>query len=297
MLQYVHEARLRSPAVDARWRHSPLTRSIESIDARLEHGRVHAGQPWQPGKDWFRFEQLEDASVAGGVIARIAKESEAPTEVAGTYAFRYAIHHPLMTAGYLVAKEGRVPVLRDNIALLNEEWLQQAAILAPRAIVLDGDELASAGCETVPDEDALSDALFAETARLIEPLIAAWSPKKLIARANAWGSALDALAYGFQFAGQHSIGLDRAWDKWRTAVRDRPFPVQRRPRRFEFDCDGDPDELLVRSGCCLWYTLPAAKADGDQDYCTSCYLQTDDRRRERMVAYRREQRAGLAEED
>jgi hypothetical protein len=272
---------------NALWRASSLQRSIESFGARLEYHRCHAGVSFHDRDGWFRFEQLQDREFGDRVIERIADEGEATFEVAGTYTFRYAIHLPLQLAGYLYAAERRVPVLRDNVALLNREWLQEGAILSPRAIVIEGDELSGrAECATAPDIAALTDALFDQTARLIEPLVDAWSPRRLIARANAWGSALDALASGFWFAGTHAIGRDNAWARWEAAIEGRTFPVRRRPRRLQFDCEGEPDEMIVRSGCCLWYTLPAAKKT--HSYCTSCYLISDERRIERMITYRRE---------
>jgi hypothetical protein len=267
-----------------------LRASLEGFNKGLPWYRLHLGRPPDDGSPWFPFQDLLSPGFAGRVIKRVAELEDATYLVAGTYTFRYAIQIPLSLAGYLFAAGNRVPALRNNLLLADKDWLNECCLLSPALTVAEGDELTTeAGVTAVQSETELVDALFHETERLINPLLDAWVPRKLVARANAWASALDALAYGFQMAGRQAIGLDEAWNKWDAAIRGREFPVRRRPRRFQFKCDGEADELLVRSGCCLWYTLPAAKEEG-QNYCTSCYLESDGRRREKMIAYKRKQK-------
>jgi hypothetical protein len=270
--------------------------SLATFNQGLEQSRLHLGGPPHDGAPWFFFEDLLSPQFADRVIKRVAEWSDATHLVAGTYTFRYAIQIPLSLAGYLFAMDNRVPVLRHNIMLVNRDWLNEAALLSPEVTVLQGDELSGeAGIPVIDAESQLADRLFHETERLLEPLLEVWAPRKLVARANAWGSALDALACGFQMAGRDRVGLDEAWNAWNAAIKGRTFPVRRRPRRLQFECDGAPDEVLVRSGCCLWYTLPESKQGGVQEYCTSCYLSSDESRTERIAAYRRECRAQASE--
>jgi hypothetical protein len=273
-----------------------VTASLARFNHNLEQSRLHLGGPPHDGAPWFSFEDLLSPQFADRVIRRVAEWSDATHLVASTYTFRYAIQIPLSMAGYLFAMDKRVPTLRHNIMLVNKEWLNEAALLSPRMTVLQGDKLSGeAGIQVVEAESQLADALFHETDRLIEPLLEVWAPCKLVARANAWGSALDALAYGFQMAGRDRIGLDEAWNAWNAAIEGRTFPVRRRPRRLQFECEGTPNEILVRSGCCFWYMLPESRKGGLQEYCSSCYLRSDKSRIERMVAYWRECRAQASE--
>lgn len=246
---------------------------FETFNTLAEGVHVGTGLPLPQDGGWFRFEQLADTDFGGQVIRRIAGQTGATDQAAGTYTLRYALYAPLMLAGYLYAREQRVPVLRSNVLVANRDWLNSIHLLSPAA-----------------SETSLADSLFDEVTGFVAALIDAWSAENWVAKPNAWATAVDSLAYGFQMAGRHAVGLDAAWAKWEAAVAGRVFPVRRRPRRFIFTCDGEQDELLVRSGCCLWFTQPSAKSSAAH-YCTSCYIEEDERRLEQILAYKRKQKA------
>jgi hypothetical protein len=269
------------------WTTSPLTASLERFGQRNEHAEIVRGQPEPRETPWFGVAEFAATPIADQVISRIAEKYEATVGVAGTYIFRCSLSVPLGLAGYLFASERRVPVLGDNLLYNDCDWLNHIALLAPRAIVLAGDELAgAAGVETVADERSLQAALFQQAASLVDPLVTAWGPRKLVNRTNAWASALDYLAYGFQLAGRHELGLDAAWAEFQQVCAERSFPTRRRPQRFQYEVDGEADEMVVRAGCCLWYMLPQMR-NSEHRYCTSCYLESDESRLEKLTAWKR----------
>jgi hypothetical protein len=180
----------------------------------------------------------------------------------------------MLLAGYLFAGRRQVIRLRDRLLLADRDWLSQAVLLSAEALNEPGDT-----------NSRLADRLFTEVDRLVKPVIESWATHRLLARANAWASVLDGLAGGFELYGKHTGSPDASWSGWEEAIAGRSFPVKRRPRRFEFICTGSREQVLVRSGCCLWFTLPAAQG-GSQRYCLSCCLEKDDRRLQRAVADR-----------
>jgi hypothetical protein len=272
-------------AQTARWEDAPLRPAVERFAAAHAWADVGCGAPGNEDR-WFHYEDLYDQAFADRVLARMQQEYAATPLVAGTYTFRAAHYLPLGLAGFLFALEQRVPRLQGNVALLDRQFLRGLRLLAPRAIVLESDPAAGTpGFETVPNLEALTDALFAEVGRLAGPLLAAFQARKLVAPANAWGILIDSLAEGFLAAGRTMIGLDAAWDLWRRASDGRPFPLRRRPRRLSFAVDGRPEEIMVRSHCCLYYSLPQAK-EGAHRYCLSCYLETDENRIQRLAERR-----------
>jgi hypothetical protein len=272
-------------AQTARWVDSPLRPAVERFAAAHAWADVGCGDPGNEDR-WFRYEALCEPAFADRVLARMEQEYATTALVAGTYTFRAAHYLPLGLAGFLFASSYRIPRLQGNIALLDRQFLRGFRLLAPQAIVLEGDPAAGRpGFETVPNLEALTDALFAEVARLAEPLLAAFQARKLVAPANAWGILIDSLAEGFLAAGRAQIGLDTAWELWHRAIAGRPFPTRRRPRRLPFEVDGGPNDIMVRSHCCLYYTLPQAK-EGAHRYCLSCYLETDENRIQRLAERR-----------
>jgi hypothetical protein len=280
-----------SPASDRAalsWQGSPLAVSVGWVARLMPMVSVHLGEPVSSDEtDWFALERLAEPELGDRVIARVAERTEAPFALGAVYSFRYALYTVLRIAGYLFAAEGRVPVLRGNVLIADRDWLNHIALLEPRAVVLEGDSLTGLpGIRAVTDEAALEDALFEETAALVEPLLAGFAPRKLVARATGWGAALDTLAYGFQLAGRGDLGLDAAWERWERTIAVREFGFRRRPRRFQYEVDGEQDELLVRSGCCLYFTSERAK-QAERRYCTSCYIETDERRLEILTEYKR----------
>ncbi len=272
------------------WNSSPLAASLDRMRVQLGYGTIVSGRPAAGDADWVTAAEFTQPAIADRPIERVMHKYDATRPVAGTYTFRAFLALPLELAGYLFAVERRVPVLDQNLLYNNRESLYHIALLEPRAIVLAGDELVGQpGIETVANETALQDALFQQVASLLEPVVAAWAPRKLVNRRNAWASALDYLAYGFQMAGKHTLGLDAAWAQF-NQVCTQDIPARRRPQRFQYEVDGEADEMVVRAGCCLWYMLPSMRT-AENHYCTSCYLETDEKRLQILTDYKRRQTA------
>lgn len=270
------------------WHDSPLAESVARAAALMPFITVTMGEP-EPDRavHWLAPARLGRAEHSAPIVVRIAELRQATPAVARTYTFRYAIAGALRLCGYLFAHEGRVPALAGNILVADRDALTDIAVLRPIATVLAGDPLAGRpGITTVMDQAALTDALFRETAVFVHPLLTAAGPHRLVARANGWATVLDFLAYGFQMAGRDGPGLDAAWLAWERTLTGRRFPTRRRPRRFTYTVDGNADELLVRAGCCLYFTLPQARTP-DQRYCTSCFIESDARRLDILTAHKR----------
>jgi hypothetical protein len=282
--------------------------SVERLLALTKWSSFRVGQPPADGPEtWLDYASFTDAaSVHSQVVASAGTgeyaEAHVPEKIVGNYLFREVISAPLGFTGYLWAREGRVPALAANTTVKAAEWLQDWRWIAPAGTVLAGDPLASqAGVSTVDAEAALDDVLWAEVANFSQPILDAFRARRYVAPANGWGSILDSVAYGVELAGASdgALGLDGAWSRWGAAVEGRTFPVRRRPRRLQYEWSpGNTDELLVRSGCCLWYMTPDAKDEnGVQDYCTSCYLKADAQRIEHLVLRKRREAAGEALDD
>ena len=278
------------------WNTSPLAASLEGVQAKLSYVTIVSGPPDATGTaaaDWVAATAFTQPAVADRPVERIMQKYEATRVVAGTYSFRALISLPIELMAYSYATKRRVLIIENNLFYNNRESLYHIALPEPRAFVLPGDVLAGVpGIITVADEAALQDALFQQIASLLEPTVAAWAPRKLIERRNAWASALDALAYGFQMAGQQVVGLDNAWAQFNELCQ-RDLPPRRRPLRFQYEVDGVADEMVVRAGCCLWYMLPQMRA-AENHYCTSCYLETDEKRLQILTDYKRSQAAAKA---
>lgn len=271
------------------WQGSALKEAMAEFNTLLAGADMGAGSPPVDAAGWFAFERLADESFGEQVIRRIAEYTRATGQAAGTYSLRYALYCPLALAGYLFARAQCVLRLHGNLMVDDRDWLNHIRWTAPSVTALAGSRFAGqGGGETIVGQGQLADALFHEAARLAGPLIDAWSERKWVSRANAWASAIDSLAYGVQLAGRQAGDLDASWVRWEAAVAGRIFPVRRRPRRFLFTCDGQRDELLIRSGCCLWFTQPAAQ-NSAMRYCTSCYIATDERRLEQILEAKRKQ--------
>ena len=241
-----------------------LELALETFHASLEGADVLIGPPPSSQQGWFRFEQLFDEAFGQQVIQRIAQETQAEGQAAGTYTLRYILYGPLALAGYLFAAHNVVPRLHNHLLVSDRDWLNHARWITPAT------------------QAPSADALFAELEDLVGPLIHSWAAQKWVARANAWACAIDSLAYGFQLAGKSTLDPDAAWTRWEEAVAGRVFAVRRRPRRFLFTINDQRDELLIRSGCCLWFTQVAAQSSPAR-YCPSCYLQSDERRLEQLT--------------
>lgn len=296
-----------TPAIVPAVEPPPLTwqGAIERLAPLNKWSSVAVGLPPEDDeRPWLDYADLASEATARRLtLAWTAGEyasSQAPETIVGNYLFRDLISTPLGLMGYLWARERRVPLLTRNAAVREHEWFQQWRWLRPAGVALVGDPIAAhANVSLVPDARALDDALFAEVTSFSAPILEAFRKHRYVAPANAWGSILDAVLTGVDIAGraEAGLGLDGAWAVWEQALEGRSFPVRRRPRRLAYEwAPGQCDEMAVRAGCCLWYMTPDAKDEnGDRDYCTSCYLKSDEVRIATMIEWKREEASGESE--
>jgi len=278
-----------------------LAAATERLLELVSWTSIRTGAPPSDGSRWITCADITNAESVQRIVKDRARGEEygrpgVPELVIGNYLFRDFVHAPLQLAGYLWARERRVPVLAGNVAVQDSGWIQHFRWLEPRAIVLPGDPLAGDDvAAVVADERSLDDALFDEVRRFAEPILEAFRVHRYVAPANAWGSILDSLGYGVQLAGRRDaeLGLDAAWERWDAAIEGRTFPARRRPRRLQYEwAPGCTEEALVRAGCCLWYMTEAAKKDdGTTDYCTTCYLKPDEERLGILIEWKRKEAA------
>lgn len=258
-----------------------LAPSLARLDSLIEWMSFAYGWPSDRDEGWFRIEDFLDPGIRSAVLEYLLAGHYAgdPREVVGNYLFRAVINYPLILAGYLFTSERRVPILGGNTLLHRTDYLDGLRLLETRAFVLPNDPLAGQpGIDVLPDEQALTEALFSEARRTCEPLIRSFRAERLVAPTNAWESVLDSLASGFEHAGRHDLGFDAAWRDWSHTVESCPFPGRHRPRRLQYEIQGESDECWIRAGCCLWYTTEKAKNDPVQRYCGSCRLMPDNER-------------------
>lgn len=256
--------------------------SIRQVD---EHARLATGEPPAGEGGWARFEGYALPGVQDLVFAREQARANGPIDtpltVRGTYLWQNLVGPAPRLAGYLFTTQRRVPVLRDNVRVRNIEWMQHQRIVRPQAVVLPDDPLAGTpGIEVAGDLDALTDRLWEEVAALVAPVLPSFRARRFVGTANGWGLLLDGLAGGVAFAGRidaPGVDADEAWARWEAALEARFLPTRHRPRRFEPGCEGgcQSGSMLVRAGCCLWFTTPRAARYEGQDYCHSCRLMPD----------------------
>lgn len=252
---------------------------------------------WTP-LEVFATPDIRDrmAQALGELEEHEDESGETPITVLGNYLFRELTFYPLFVAGCCFAADRRVLCLEGAFEFRTDQ-VGPARIRSARFAVLPDDPLAGEpGIELEPDEHALTERLHAEVRAVCDPLLASFREPRYVASANGWGSILDSLHDGFTTAGRIGLGLDEAWKRWDEAIAGRSFPVRRRPRRLPYKwAPGQHDEVSVRAGCCLWYVTDDSRKDGCQEYCSSCYLETDERRIQHLVEWKQQLPAGEVE--
>ncbi|MCC7366295.1 MAG: hypothetical protein IT303_18200 [Dehalococcoidia bacterium] len=131
------------------------------------------------------------------------------------------------------------------------------------------------------DDDARLEAVLGEAGAMAAPIIDALVLRKEIAAANAWAVLLDAFSSAAAVAATATGEAEAVWARWRRLLELCPYPAKRRPRRFEYDGDGERLEVTVRASCCLFFTSESAKASPDP-YCKLCYIESDANRVRRL---------------
>lgn len=262
---------------------TPLRAALDACGARGPFASVAWGRAEPDDGQWLDLDAFATDEGSAPAIRRHAPDS-AFAKLAGHWVFQNACGTALLAAGYLYAAQRRVPALRGNVLLHNTEWLQHLRFKQPRLWVLPDDSLCGApGVTTVANRQALTAALFAEIQRTYEPIVQAFRARRQVSIPNAWASVVDGLLQGFLLAGQSEIGLDAAWELWRSAIDSWDVGTRRWPRRLPFSEDGLEDEVVVRAACCLIYTVP--DSDGVKPpNCPNCPLDVGDAGRIRWMA-------------
>jgi hypothetical protein len=261
---------------------APLRAALDGCGARGPFASVVWGLPEPDDGQWLDLDALATEAGAAPAISRHPPEGDA-ARLTGHWVFQNASGTPLLAAGYLYAAQRRVPALQGNTLIHNSQWLQHLRLVHPRLWVLPDDPLSGViGVTVVADPAALTAALFAEVERTYEPIVQAFRARRQVSTANAWASVVDGLLQGFLLAGNAEIGLDTAWEMWRTTTSAWDVATRRWPRRLPFAEAGLEDEIVVRAACCLICTT--VDSDGvKQQHCPNCPIDIGDEGRIRWM--------------
>ena len=266
----------------------PLRNALAAVGVRGPFAAVSWGPPEPSAAQWLELDGSATEAGAAPGVHWFGLRDPSGKRVGYWVLQNLAATVPLV-ASYLYATQRRVPVLQGNALLENVRWLNHVRLVQPRFWVLPGDPLRGAdGITVVADEQALSSVLLAELERTYAPIIAAFRARRQVTSAHGWASVVDGLHKGFMLAGRAEIGLDGAWELWRTTTSTWGVATQRWPRRLQFVEDGRPDEMVVRATCCLIYTIPTAAGE-QRPYCANCPLDLSDEDRIRRTVDRLKQ--------
>jgi len=234
----------------------PLRAALDGCGARGPFASVAWGRPDPDDGQWLDLAALASAEGAASAISRHPQESPF-AKLYGLWDFQNASGTATLAAGYLYAAHRRVPALQGNVLIHISQWLQHLRFVEPRLWVLPNDPLADTpGVTVVPDDAALTAVLFDEVQRAFEPIVSAYRARRQLTAPNAWGSVVDGLLQGYLLAGRFGIGMDAAWDLWRSTTASWDVATRRWPRRLPFAEDGIEDEVVVRAACCLVFSVP-----------------------------------------
>lgn len=296
--------------------HTPsdyIADTIARIRAKHDWVQLALSEAGDKPGEWAPFEafatpELRDRAVEAEQT-RYKEYGKLTPTVAGTYLFRDLVLYPLLLAGCCFIEARRVPLLGGVFEVRLDGEAGAVRLRRARLAVLPDDPLATRantedaniegydGIEVEPDIDALAERLFREVTDLCTPVIDCFRERRYVAVSNAWGGILDALAQsGVETAADLGLGKDEAWTRWEAAIAGRAFPVRRRPRRLTYEwAPGQHDEVTVRAGCCLYYTTEEAQKTPEHQYCSTCYLETDENRIRHMVEWKQSVAAGAAD--
>lgn len=253
----------------------PMRVALDRCGARGPFASVAWGLPDLDDGQWLALADFATVEGATPAFRRYPSESDF-SKLTEFWVFQNATGTALLAAGYLFAAQWRVPLLAGNTLIHNSQWLQHARLVEPRLWVLPHDPLSGLpGVTTVADRRALTDVLFAEVQRTYEPIVEAFRARRQTSLANAWASVVDGLLQGFLLAGRAEVGLDAAWELWRTTTQTWDVGTRRWPRRLQF-CELEvEDEIVVRAACCLVCSITDS-AGVKQHHCPNCPIDTGD---------------------
>jgi hypothetical protein len=260
----------------------PMQAALDDCGARGPFASVAWGRPDPDDGQWLALADFATFDGAVPAIRRYPHESDF-AKLTEFWVFQNATGTALLAAGYLYAAQWRVPLLAGNTLIHNSQWLQHARLVEPRLWVLPHDPLSGLpGVTIVADREALTEVLFAEVRRTYGPIVQAFLERRQASLANAWASVVDGLLQGFLLAGRAAIGLDAAWELWRTTIQTWDVETRRWPRRLQF-CEREmEDELVVRAACCLVFSIKDSSGL-KKDHCPNCPIDIGDTRRIRWM--------------
>lgn len=193
-----------------------------------------------------------------------------------------ALHDYLWSVSLLMSGawylERRVPRIRPREVRADLSTGTYLIVPGAAFACLPGDPAAGLpGARVVADEEALRAELRAAVADHVGPLLAAMGPRVRRRERALWGMAADDLVSGIWYLGRVLGEEDRAvreaTEVLPTAIA--PFPGGADFRRLA-DRAGQLHPTRTRLGCCMYYTLDAARA------CTTCPRTCDAERLRRI---------------
>ncbi|MEU9146460.1 (2Fe-2S)-binding protein [Streptomyces sp. NPDC048349] len=193
-----------------------------------------------------------------------------------------ALHDYLWSVSLLMSGawylERRVPRIRPREVRVDLSTGTFEIVPGAGFACLPGDPAASLpGVRVVSDEEALRAELRAAVADHVRPLLAAIGPRVRRRDRALWGMVCDDLVSGIWYLGrvlgEEERAVREATDVLPTAIA--PFPGGADFRRLAGRA-GQSHPTRTRLGCCMYYTLDAARA------CTTCPRTCDAERLRRI---------------
>ncbi|MCX5374975.1 (2Fe-2S)-binding protein [Streptomyces sp. NBC_00091] len=258
-----------------------LAAVCEALDLRVATAPARAGR-WVSGA-----ELAGPAGTQEALDAFVAAEAARIREGHGhdprpDVAASRALHDYLWSVSLLMSGawylERRVPRIRPREVRVDLGAGTFEIVPGTGFACLPGDPAANLpGARVVADEEALRAELRAAVADHVRPLLAAIGPRVRRRDRALWGMAADDLVSGIWYLGrvlgQEEHAVREATELLPTAIA--PFPGGADFRRLE-DREGNLHPTRTRLGCCMYYTLDAARA------CATCPRTCDAERLRRI---------------
>jgi len=267
---------------------SPLAETAARITELDKYRSFHVGIP--EGEGWMRSTQLTDVGFASAWFQRVA-EKIGDRRFAGAAVSRSYVSSVVLTWGFPVFAEARLPLCSFQGAALrlgDRNRVVAVAVEDERVAVLDGDPAAGRpGTVILKSRDELWDSLV-EKLLAVGPLLEVVHQVSGLGWPALWGEVADQIASSALWLAQ-LYERDR-WAAWqdgmnvidRLAAREPRLKV--RPRPFPVRWSGGEELHMVRGTCCLHYRKGKATHSGEELYCVSCPIRSDDWRAERLRA-------------